>query len=393
MSILKPILINLPNLLSMINSQQDPRFDYIKKTISQTTRYWFRAVSQIPTALDWISRGGSFYDPWNRTVGSRFAMPQLTEFRESFEQCCDRRAAEIVLDLEKDNRELLLLWSGGIDSTTVLISLLKAEIDRSRLRILLSRHSIEEYPDFFLNYIEKHCCWQDILEFAKEQNNEQDYWLISGAFGDNILSGGRNATEFHRATGIDSDQTWLNHQAAICDFLWPQDRPQGQWFMGELRRHIQSQDLAITTLGDFFWYLHFNFRWLEVDLRRGYEIDLWGLNQKNDPDLVSKTLDRSVKFFDHESFQLWSMNNLGSEKTHRKIQAKQYILDWTQDSVYYETKQKEPSMPRISDLQYFPLVVTEDLRQYRTLTGGQLFELVCGLDRDHRSMSLRSKIN
>jgi len=46
-------------------------------------------------------------------------------FNKKISTICDERALEIQDKLLSSNKELYVMWSGGIDSTAVLVSILK----------------------------------------------------------------------------------------------------------------------------------------------------------------------------------------------------------------------------------------------------------------------------
>ena len=74
----------------------------------------------------------------------------------SFAQICDDIGRELVARAAADGKEIQVLWSGGIDSTLVLISLLKAAEQAGRtdlLEVVLTIDSVQEYPRFFDRFI------------------------------------------------------------------------------------------------------------------------------------------------------------------------------------------------------------------------------------------------
>ena len=68
-----------------------------------------------------------------------------TNFTSTFEELVNRRAIELW-DIGKPIR---LWWSGGIDSTCALVSLLQTRRLDTSLTVYLSTNSVQENPDFF----------------------------------------------------------------------------------------------------------------------------------------------------------------------------------------------------------------------------------------------------
>ena len=73
------------------------------------------------------------------------AIPKITNQRMNLEDLMNERAYEIIDSYE----HIGVSYSGGVDSTGVLVALLKNLNDLSRLHVLYSDKSIEEYPDFY----------------------------------------------------------------------------------------------------------------------------------------------------------------------------------------------------------------------------------------------------
>lgn len=64
---------------------------------------------------------------------------------------CDDRARKILRRAMQENRMVHVMWSGGIDSTTALVALLRVGTERqlSRVKILYTKESCREYPLLF----------------------------------------------------------------------------------------------------------------------------------------------------------------------------------------------------------------------------------------------------
>ena len=89
------------------------------------------------------------------TISNRFKYRVLTSipkippiFTKSFKDICFERAQEIV-DL---NKPISIMWSGGIDSTGVLTTLMQIALPK-QITVLFEPRSLIEYPWFFENHI------------------------------------------------------------------------------------------------------------------------------------------------------------------------------------------------------------------------------------------------
>ena len=59
------------------------------------------------------------------------------------------RATELINYSKESGRKIRLMWSGGMDSTCALCSLLMCNIDLDQLEVIMSYESIIEYPWFY----------------------------------------------------------------------------------------------------------------------------------------------------------------------------------------------------------------------------------------------------
>src|SRR5262249_200908 len=86
---------------------------------------------------------------------SLFPLPKICEFTKSYEEVCNGRALEVLARAERLDTSLYVFWSGGVDSTCVLVSLLKnaTRAQKERIVVLLSEGSITEYPLFYHDHI------------------------------------------------------------------------------------------------------------------------------------------------------------------------------------------------------------------------------------------------
>src|SRR5207249_11193920 len=66
--------------------------------------------------ISFVDRTGTITSPI--AVKSLFPIPPFRRFTKSFEEICDDRAQELLEYAEREDRQVYLVASGGIDSTT-----------------------------------------------------------------------------------------------------------------------------------------------------------------------------------------------------------------------------------------------------------------------------------
>lgn len=255
---------------------------------------------------------------------------------KSFSEICGERAKFICEKSLAESRKIQILWSGGIDSTLALVSIIKElekREDLELMEVLLSKESIAEYPTFFRDVIEKKMNYilfdppiYDYLDAEKI--------IVTGEHGDQLF-GSDKAQHF-----VITNQAFRPFEEilpiviarklgsaktvdSIITFLAPQ---------------IEKSPVKIETLFDFLWWMNFSLKWQHVSLRMFYE------------DGSEKfSLDKNfIHFFSAKDFQNWSISNHESKikrtwKSYKYV-AKECIFDFHKDENYLLNKEKEQSL-------------------------------------------------
>lgn len=262
---------------------------------------------------------------------------QLTFTPLSFNEICELRAKEIIDYSPQKN--IRVFWSGGIDSTVALIALitcLRENNGLQRLKVLLSKESIVEYPSFYKDEIE----------------GKLDYMVITGTIYNHINLNEINVTGEHGDQLFGSDklkyailsgEAYRPYTEVLPYFI---SRKLGtekytQSIIEYLDPQVKVSPIPIETYYDYLWWMNFSLKWQNVSLRL-----LYGLGRTHND------LNHSFfHFFQSTNFQNWSISN-----HHKKIKtdwntykyiAKAYIYAFHKDQDYLKYKEKEPSLKEV----------------------------------------------
>ena len=259
----------------------------------------------------------------------------LPNHKKSFTELADERAAQI----RKLPGTIFVMWSGGIDSTTVLTSILRTwpSEELGKLVVLCNNDSIKENPNFF-----KLIASKKITIKSSSANFEQylQYgYIITGELGDQIFGSdivGACVKEYGEAA---INSPWQEVAPDIFSKLSPEH---GAAAFDNYRHIVDEAPFDLVTTQDFFWWLNFTQKWQHVKFR-----SLCVANWKN-PEVTFKNL---VHFFDTVDFQVWSVHNHHTMKikdtwASYKFTAKEYIVDYTKDDSYL-SKLKVPSLQNL----------------------------------------------
>jgi signal peptidase I len=240
---------------------------------------------------------------------------------------CFNRSKELIAS----NKKIYVLWSGGIDSTLVVVSLLKAGIRKDQIYVVCNTDSQKENYNFFLKIINSVniVSTERIMQTLKYQN--LDGLILSAEHGD--LSYGYDfSSEILQIFGPEYlglpatrenitkyfTHKKLNIQSANC------------WY-DIFMESVKTSPRTIDTVYDFSWWVGFNWRWQ-------YALEKFRMRFYHAPD--------STTFFQGHDIQNWAIHHQQPDlKTLKdfKPEYKKIILGYTGDENYYKNKIKHES--------------------------------------------------
>ena len=137
-------LARLPSS-TMVKQPISYRPEGIKNIYGQ---YWLVIGDYVAGLHDVRPRLGTFTNPWSAVSNTIFAPPPIRAVNDSLNDLLDQRATELLAT----QRKLAVMWSGGIDSTCVLVALLKHLQHQDQLVVYMTDVSIAENPEFYKKF-------------------------------------------------------------------------------------------------------------------------------------------------------------------------------------------------------------------------------------------------
>jgi len=266
----------------------------------------------------------------------------------SFEDIARDRFDTILRTAMENNQQLVIFYSGGIDSTLIAALAISHDLfakTKHRMLLVLTEDSIKENPKF----------WYDCLipafgtRFANAANfhsliADPNNLCLTGEFADNIF-GSLTVKSYMDATG---DQQAIHK---------PFSKTGRDWMLAKITDQSQRtvcQDLmerlfAVNPRGcssnhDCFWWLNFVLKWQAVKFRL--------VSHAPSPDLVDAMAKRVVHFFETQQFQDWAVltdeQKVLDDWFSYKLPAKQMIYAVNHDIEYFKYKTKYPSIPSLT---------------------------------------------
>jgi hypothetical protein len=326
----------LPSVFSDPEAKRNPGFERFLHAIALYGGKWAFPIDRTGTVTIPI-----------RSV-SLFQIPEFRSFTKSYEEVCDDRAREILSSAEKLGVRIYVLYSGGIDSTCLLVSLLKQATPQQKKNIvvLLSHESISENPRFYDEHIRGKLRVDSSIMFVNLLGG--DDMLLSAELNDQILGSdvvaqlivqyGPSAVHrsYDRGQLIALFAATLNGDTAAAGFC-----------VDLFERIRAAAPVPVDTNFEFLWWVNFTTKWQAC-----LAYVLLFTPPRKACAVTKDYLDtRFVSFYNTDEFQLWSMNNLDKRikdtwASYKWI-AKQVIYDYTKDAEYRDHKTKVRSRPVI----------------------------------------------
>lgn len=314
---------------------------------------WLSIFYRIPMTLDMRARKGTFSTPWNAKIHPGFEYNDLIYSEQTLDDVYDMRAIELVGRAKDTDKNIFLQWSGGVDSTAMLVSFLKnlSVADRDLLTVVMSTNSILENMDFYRDHIHgqlKTVNWLDV----DVNDRFLDKNMILHGDPANCLFGPSGMMYANLVSSGDHLSPWKDHVYDIAEAIDRQTSLRantvdiGEWYVKKVSDVLDELDYThVKTVADWWWWNYFNFRWYASIVRPL----IWSrkdikkpISQKNYQDFIDDT------FYAGLDFQRWSFSNLNRlitpdpDKTF-KVDAKKYIFEFDQNKTYRDKKKFQAS--------------------------------------------------
>ena len=303
-----------------------------------------------------------------------FSMPDYDPvFSKSWTEVMDERCSSLYKF--KYDKSWVIAWSGGIDSTGIMVSIIRniPRTDWHNITVACNQFSVWENPKFFLEYIQPYFKIIDSAETIFSAATDDSVYVINGEPADQLFSGAISQAMMSKYGRNYLEKNPITDAGLMIDYMansngrnqgTPPDWQFAEWYYECLITNVQSQDVPINTFHDLLWWSYFNFSWISVKIR-GVAYGDWG-----DSPSISPYLQRCIHWFDTDDFQQWAMHNNDLEKYGESVgdykkAAKKYIFDLDHNKYYFKYKTKTHSGTHIMRTQNPWCCISDDLNVLR----------------------------
>lgn len=357
----------------MTDMRHTPLYYYNPRIVAQKENFHLAGIERFSAFFDqyfgpttvFIDRTETIKIPLR--VKSIFPIPKFRFMKKTFEEICNERARELLDRADALDAALHVFYSGGIDSTLVLISLLKnaSAQQRENLKVLLSEESIRENPLFYQDHIRG--------KLRVDSANMFPYLLgekclfVGGEYNDQIF--GSNLT----GSLIDGFGSSVIHQPYNRDILFAffnhkiNNAKLTHFYLDLFDRLRLVAPIDIATNQEYLWWINFTLKWQSVFFRM-----LCYVTPRNAPNIDEHYISTYFNhFYGTDEFQLWSLNNPDKKirntwKSYKWV-CKDIIYEYTKDADYRDNKVKRDSLAFVLTQQQSFNFIDSSMKFWNTL--------------------------
>ncbi len=280
--------------------------------------------------------------PIKTLIPTEFQIPAAKEFHLSYQDCCLIRATEILDKQESMDKPIYLMYSGGIDSSTILssfIELLGLVQASQRITIVMSKESIDENPYFWYKFIRPYF----EIKLSDLGYNEFDFgdWIyVTGELNDQLFG-----SDLLYDANYWAGNQYLNQMATVDNiskyFLEAKkiDPNSAQTWARLLIQNLKTCPKHNGQIWDTFWWYNFCWKWIYVY----YRVFLFS---KYEGQLdIAWVKNNYFPFFADNNFQLWSLSGLEPKHLNSiesyKVTAKKFVCKVLGSNEYMKKTKKQ----------------------------------------------------
>lgn len=265
---------------------------------------------------------------------------------------CNTRAQELLAK----NEPITVSWSGGVDSTAILCSLLCNGIQKDQLHILHAASSVVEYPWLHKKLTEEGYHLEQREDIATAFNDVKEGLLVTGWCADQLFG-----SNIHLRNLNLYNLPWMDGVAqALKDRGIRVSQKSYEVIEAAWSNYAKQLGFNMEQFCEFAWIYNFGCKWSYVSQDAYLATNL------------AENRNRIVNFFEDIRFQRWSVAqydhikdvNVNRIQKFYKQPLKRYIYEYTGDPDYLLKKGKVNSWAQVTDEVDWSKVSTLDTDGY-----------------------------
>jgi len=324
---------------------------------------WGSIYKLINEAVGMNDRSGLLKLPIHLKMYKQCLMPEYKIFTESYNDCVQKKVTELYNLSEKLQKPIGILYSGGIDSTGVIVGFLsRYHINdlKDKIKIIMNSHSIYENPEFFKNFLLPN--FELINSHQLPVLFDGSMILVTGEFNDQIF-GSDIINRYLIKRGTQEIKDKFNKDT-VFEFInsYIQHDNISKLLIDKISQSALLKNINLEKNSDFFWWYNFCYKWQTVNFR------IYTLaSPKLIPNITKEWAQEHIHhFYQTDDFQLWSMNHpevriIDNWKQYKQ-ESKKVIYDFDKNEDYFIHKYKRPSLQHIFYHRLISYAITDELK-------------------------------
>ena len=269
---------------------------------------------------------------------SMHPIPASADHNITFDEATIKRLGDLMALAATNDLPIVVMWSGGIDSTVILAAMVRffSRELMQRVIVQMSNASYFENPYFFKNVIKKY----NIAYTNANVYNYNNAIIVHGDPADAIWIHGL-ILSLHKHNDV-----LRKNNSVVKTFLRDKtDADYADWLYDFVINNATSSNINIETTSDFMWWLNFNFNYSTMCLRHIGE-SLQSITPKS----AHAYSNNFFAWYTSDDYQNWSIQTQNTDIKYDgtirsfKMPAKEFIFDIDKNSYYrdYKTKVHSP---------------------------------------------------
>jgi hypothetical protein len=324
--------LSLRSLSYLSNDLENPGYQH---------NQWFNLLKSRQQAAHINSRSTVLNTPWQLT-STISPIPAVNNNELRFDIVIESIADEFCRASVDHGKTVYFAWSGGIDSTSILVSILKVASQDflNNFVIVIDREkTLAENAYFYYQFIHERFKIQDLDTFKITPDNYNKIIVVDGEGGNQCMQG----PSIQRLI-YSGQQHLLNQPWRTCSDIKNLLRGCSDFYFDLIVESINCAPVSIDTGYDFLWWTGFNFKFDDVLIRKMF-IYSQNLTAEQTEYFWNNSL---YRFYQHPRMQMWSMNTCDLRRYYTttatvKYFAKKYIYDFDHNDFYFSNKTEQAS--------------------------------------------------
>ena len=301
---------------------------------------WFKMYDVNLWSSHLTSRVHKLKTPWDLAPTVCPIPDVVPNFELRFDIVMDSITAKFCDYIKSSGKLPYMSWSGGIDITSILVSLLKVgDADfLKKLVVLCNETAIDENAFFYYHFIKNKITTLSIDDesFKITAETYDKMVILDGDAGNQIMGSPHinNLVKFGRGDFLKQPWRSLNYKDIIQGAT--------EFQMEMIQESIDYSPIPIDSVADLLWWIAFNFKMDDVLLKK---MALYAANLT--PAQSSEFWNTGIfRHYAQPEMQLWSMatKDIRHTQSMLKYTPKKYIYDFDHNDFWFASKTEQGSI-------------------------------------------------